>query len=63
MIVKTSKGYVVKSESGKTLSKPYQTKEQAQNRLRDRLLEKQKGQLNALFFISPLITISTFPFA
>ena len=35
MIVKTSKGYVVKSENGKTLSKPYQTKEQAQNRLRE----------------------------
>lgn len=35
MIVKTQKGYVVKSESGKTLSKPYPTKEQAQNRLRE----------------------------
>ena len=34
MIVKTSKGYVVKSEKGKTLSKPYPTKAQAQNRLR-----------------------------
>lgn len=33
MIVKTSKGYVVKSESGKTLSKPYTTKQQAQKRL------------------------------
>ena len=33
MISKTSKGYVVKSESGKTLSKPYQTKAQAQKRL------------------------------
>ena len=33
MIVKTSKGYVVKSEKGKTLSKPYSTKQQAQKRL------------------------------
>ena len=34
MIVKTSKGYVVKSESGKNLSRTYKTKEQAQARLR-----------------------------
>lgn len=34
MIVKTSKGYVVKSESGKNLSKPLHTKSQAQARLR-----------------------------
>lgn len=34
MIVKTNKGYVVKSESGKPLSKPYATKQQAQKRLR-----------------------------
>lgn len=34
MIVKTNKGYVVKSENGKTLSKPYTTKQQAQERLR-----------------------------
>jgi len=33
MIVKTSKGYVVKSEKGKNLSKPYPTKAQAQKRL------------------------------
>lgn len=33
MIQKTSRGYVVKSESGKTLSKPYPTKQQAQRRL------------------------------
>ena len=33
MISKTNKGYVVKSESGKTLSKPYPTKQQAQKRL------------------------------
>ena len=35
MIVKTSKGFVVKSESGKNLSRPYKTKAQAQNRLRE----------------------------
>lgn len=34
MIVKTTKGYVVKSESGKTLSKPYPTRQQAQTRLK-----------------------------
>jgi len=33
MIVKTSKGYVVKSEKGKTLSKPYSSKSDAQKRL------------------------------
>ena len=33
MISKTNKGYVVKSESGKILSKPYATKQQAQKRL------------------------------
>lgn len=33
MIVKTSKGYVVKSESGRNLSRPYKTKQQAQTRL------------------------------
>lgn len=33
MIRKTNKGYVVKSESGKTLSRPYATKQQAQKRL------------------------------
>ena len=33
MISKTSKGYVVKSEQGKTISKPYPTKQQAQKRL------------------------------
>ena len=34
MIVKTTKGYVVKSESGKTFSKPYSTRQQAQTRLK-----------------------------
>lgn len=33
MISKTKSGYVVKSESGKRLSKPYSTREQAQKRL------------------------------
>ena len=33
MISKTIKGYVVKSESGKALSKPYPTRQQAQKRL------------------------------
>ena len=33
MIVKTSKGYVVKSESGRNLSKPLPTKQSAQRRL------------------------------
>ena len=33
MIVKTNKGYVVKSEKGKNLSKPYATRQQAQRRL------------------------------
>ena len=35
MIVKTSKGYVVKSESGRNLSKPLPTKQQANERLRE----------------------------
>ena len=34
MIAKTPKGYVVKSESGKNLSKPLPTKAQARKRLR-----------------------------
>lgn len=34
MIVKTSKGYVVKSENNRNLSKPLPTKKQAQARLR-----------------------------
>ena len=34
MISKTSKGYVVKSEKGRVLSKAYPTKSQAQARLR-----------------------------
>lgn len=35
MISKTSKGYVVKSENGRVLSKPYPTKQQAQKRLNE----------------------------
>ena len=34
MITKTKKGYQVKSESGKNLSKPNLTKEQAKKRLK-----------------------------
>ena len=34
MIVKTSKGYVVKSESGRNLSKTLPTRKQAETRLR-----------------------------
>ena len=33
MISKTNKGYIVKSEKGKTLSKPYRKKEDAVKRL------------------------------
>ena len=33
MISKTKQGYVVKSEKGRVLSKPYRTKQQAQRRL------------------------------
>lgn len=43
MIVKTSKGHVVKSESGKTLSKPNLTKSQAQARLRQIHYYQNKG--------------------
>lgn len=35
MIRKTSKGWVVKSESGRNLGGPYKTKKQAQERLRE----------------------------
>jgi|GEM_PF-1256187 len=34
MIVKTAKGYMVKSEKGRNLGGPYQTKEAAEKRLR-----------------------------
>lgn len=42
MIVKTSKGYVVKSESGKNLSKPLPTRQQAEKRLRQVEMYKSK---------------------
>lgn len=44
MISKTKEGYVVKSEKGKALSKPYKTKEQAQQRLREVEYFKKKGK-------------------
>ena len=44
MIAKTNKGYVVKSESGKNLSKPYPTKQQAQKRLAEIEYFKKKGR-------------------
>ena len=44
MIVKTSKGYKVVSESGKNLSKPNLTKEQAQKRLAQVEYFKKKGK-------------------
>lgn len=43
MIVKTSKGYVVKSERGKNLSKPT-TKAQAEKRLKQVEYFKHKGK-------------------
>ena len=33
MIVKTNKGYVVKSEQGKNLGGPYKTRDEAERRL------------------------------
>ena len=46
LILKTSKGYVVYSEKGKRLSKPYQSKEQAEKRLREieYFKHKKKGR-------------------
>ena len=34
MIIKTAKGYMVRSEKGKNLGGPYKTKEEAKKRLR-----------------------------
>ena len=34
MILKTPKGYIIKSKTGKILSKPYKTKEDAIKRLK-----------------------------
>ena len=42
MVAKTSKGYVVKSESGKVLSKPYPTRKQAEKRLSEIECHKSK---------------------
>lgn len=44
MISKTKSGYVVKSEKGKILSKPYTTREQAQKRLNQIEYFKKKGR-------------------
>lgn len=44
MIAKTSKGHVMRSESGKNLSKPYPTKAQAQKRLSQIEYFKKKGR-------------------
>lgn len=44
MIVKTSKGYQVKSEKGKNLSKPNLTKPEAQKRLKQIEFLKKKGK-------------------
>lgn len=43
MISKTSKGYVVKSEKGRVLSKPYQTRKGAEKRLSQIEYFKRKG--------------------
>lgn len=44
MIQKTNKGYVVKSESGKNLSKPLPTRKQAEKRLQQVEYFKKKGK-------------------
>ena len=44
MIVKTDKGYIVKSESGKKLSKPYSTKAAAKRRLNQIHFYKNKNK-------------------
>ena len=46
MIVKTKTGYQVKSESGKPLSKPNLTKEQAKERIREVEYYKNKNKWN-----------------
>lgn len=43
MIIKTAKGYWVKSEGGKNLGGPYRTKEEAKRRLRQVEYFKHKG--------------------
>lgn len=44
MISKTSKGYVVKSEKGRVLSKPYPTRQGAERRLVQIEYYKRKGK-------------------
>lgn len=44
MIVKADKGYVVKSEKGKNLSKPYRKKSDAVKRLQQIEFFKNKGK-------------------
>lgn len=44
MIVKTSKGYMVKSESGKNLGGPYKTLAEAKKRLQVVEFFKHKGK-------------------
>lgn len=44
MIIKTAKGYMVKSEKGKNLGGPYKTKEEAQKRLRQVEYFKHKNK-------------------
>lgn len=44
MIRKTGQGYVVQSESGKRLSKPFRRKEDAERRLRQIEYFKRKGE-------------------
>lgn len=43
MISKTKAGYVVKSEKGKTLSRPYKTLDEAKKRLKQIEYFKNKG--------------------
>ena len=45
MIVKTNKGWVVKSEKGKILSKPYKTRVEAEERLAQiEYFKKKRGK-------------------
>ena len=44
MIVKTTRGYMVKSEKGKNLGGPYKIKEDARKRLRQAEYFKHKNQ-------------------
>lgn len=44
MIQKTKSGYVVKSEKGKTLSRPYKSRAEAEKRLKQIEYFKHKGR-------------------